>query len=179
MRKNLQSGSISAFGAGERRRRGGSFCKICHSRGTQFPAHWGDSLLAAPVFKESGEVEYYLPEGKWFNILTNRTVEGGKWQKETHDYFTMPLLVRPNTILAVGSCDTKPDYEFWDGVTLCLSVFEDGAEACTEITDIRGKIVMTAKALRIGNTITLHVEGRKDHWKYQLLGEENVSVVVE
>lgn len=139
----------------------------------------GDSLLAAPVFKESGEVEYYLPEGKWFNILTNRTVEGGKWQKETHDYFTMPLLVRPNTILAVGSCDTKPDYEFWDGVTLCLSVFEDGAEACTEITDIRGKIVMTAKALRIGNTITLHVEGRKDHWKYQLLGEENVSVVVE
>ncbi len=141
------------------------FARSATVGGQQFPAHWGDSLLAAPVFKESGEVEYYLPEGKW--------------QKETHDYFTMPLLVRPNTILAVGSCDTKPDYEFWDGVTLCLSVFEDGAEACTEITDIRGKIVMTAKALRIGNTITLHVEGRKNHWKYQLLGEENVSVVVE
>lgn len=141
------------------------FARSATVGGQQFPAHWGGSLLAAPVFKESGEVEYYLPEGKW--------------QKETHDYFTMPLLVRPNTILAVGSCDTKPDYEFWDGVTLCLSVFEDGAEACTEITDIRGKIVMTAKALRIGNTITLHVEGRKDHWKYQLLGEENVSVVVE
>ncbi|MDU4976557.1 MAG: alpha-xylosidase, partial [Hungatella hathewayi] len=30
----------------------------------------GDSLLVAPVFKESGEVEYYLPEGVWVNLLT-------------------------------------------------------------------------------------------------------------
>ena len=139
----------------------------------------GDSLLVAPIFKESGEVEYYLPEGKWFNILTNQVVEGGKWQKERHDYFSMPLLVRPNAILAVGNCDTKPDYEFCDGVTLCLSVFEDGAEAYTEITDIKGKTVMTAQAVRKGDTITLHVEGGKGNWKYQVLGDESVSVVVK
>lgn len=139
----------------------------------------GDSLLVAPIFKESGEVEYYLPEGKWFNILTNQVVEGGKWQKETHDYFSMPLLVRPNAILAVGNCDTKPDYEFCDGVTLCLSVFEDGAEAYTEITDIKGKTVMTAQAVRKGDTITLHVEGGNGNWKYQVLGDESVSVVVK
>ena len=139
----------------------------------------GDSLLVAPIFKESGEVEYYLPEGKWFNILTNQVVEGGKWQKETHDYFSIPLLVRPNAILAVGNCDTKPDYEFCDGVTLCLSVFEDGAEAYTEITDIKGKTVMTAQAVRKGDTITLHVEGGNGNWKYQVLGDESVSVVVK
>lgn len=139
----------------------------------------GDSLLVAPIFKESGEVEYYLPEGKWFNILTNQVVEGGKWQKETHDYFSMPLLVRPNAIFAVGNCDTKPDYEFCDGVTLCLSVFEDGAEAYTEITDIKGKTVMTAQAVRKGDTITLHVEGGNGNWKYQVLGDESVSVVVK
>ena len=139
----------------------------------------GASLLVAPIFKESGEVEYYLPEGKWFNILTNQVVEGGKWQKERHDYFSMPLLVRPNAILAVGNCDTKPDYEFCDGVTLCLSVFEDGAEAYTEITDIKGKTVMTAQAVRKGDTITLHVEGGNGNWKYQVLGDESVSVVVK
>lgn len=139
----------------------------------------GDSLMAAPIFKESGEVEYYLPEGKWFNILTDQVVEGGKWQKETHDYFTMPLLVRPNAILAIGSCDTKPDYEFSDGVTLCLSVFEDGAESHTEITDLKGNIVMTARAARIGDTISLHVEGGNGNWKYRVLGDEDVTVVVE
>lgn len=139
----------------------------------------GDSLLVAPIFKESGEVEYYLPKGTWFNILTGQMIEGGTWKKETHDYFTMPLLVRPNTILAMGSCDTKPDYEYSDGVTFCLSAFEDGAEAYTEITDVKGVTVMTAKAVRKGDTITLHVEGGNGNWKYQVLGGQNVTVVAE
>ena len=139
----------------------------------------GDSLLVAPIFKKNGEVEYYLPEGRWFNILTNQIAEGGKWRKETHDYFSLPLLVRPNTILAVGGCDTKPDYEYSDNVTLCLSVFEDGAQAYTEITDIKGKTVMTARAVRKGDIITLHVEGRTANWQYKVLGDDTVRVVVE
>lgn len=139
----------------------------------------GDSLLAAPVFKESGEVEYYLPEGKWFNILTNQIVTGGKWRKELHDYFTMPLLVRPNSILAVGSCDTRPDYDFSDGVTFCLSIFEDGAEAVTEVTDPEGNVVMTAKAVRNGEVIALHVDGGHGNWNYKILGDDSVKVVVE
>ena len=47
---------------------------------------FGDSLLVAPIFKESGEVQYYLPEGTWYNLITGADVSGGKWQKETHDY---------------------------------------------------------------------------------------------
>lgn len=139
----------------------------------------GDSLLAAPVFKESGEVEYYLPEGKWFNILTNRTVTGGKWLKETHDYFTMPLLIRPNSILPVGKRDSKPDYDFSDGVTFCLSVFEDGARAVTEVTDEKGCVVMTAKAERKGDVIALHVDGGHGNWNYKVLGDDGVKVTVE
>ncbi len=139
----------------------------------------GDSLLAAPVFKESGEVEYYLPEGKWYNILTSQVMEGGRWQKEHHDYFTMPLLVRPGSILAVGNCDNRPDYDYSDGVTLYLSVFEDGAEGKTSVTDLYGTIVMTAEARRDGDTIFLHVEGGNGNWSYQTLGDEKVQVVVK
>lgn len=29
----------------------------------------GDSLLVAPIFEESGEVQFYLPEGKWTDFL--------------------------------------------------------------------------------------------------------------
>lgn len=139
----------------------------------------GDSLLAAPVFKESGEVEYYLPDGKWYNILTNQTVEGGKWQKERHDYFTMPLLLRPNSILAVGSCDNRPDYDYSEGVALHLSIFEDKAEGETQVTDLHGNTVMTAKARREGDTIFLTVKGKKENWTYKAWGDDAVKIVIE
>lgn len=76
--------------------------------------------------KENGEVKYYLSEGQWYNILTSQVVEGSKWQKEHHEYFTMPLLLRPNSILAVGTCVEKPEYDYGDGVMFYLSMFEDG-----------------------------------------------------
>ena len=56
----------------------------------------GDSLLVAPVFKESGEVEYYLPEGVWVNLLTGTTVKGGGWQKETQDVYKRQVLSKYN-----------------------------------------------------------------------------------
>lgn len=139
----------------------------------------GDSLLIAPVFKESGEVDYYLPAGKWYNLLTGQFIEGGGWQKEHHDFFTMPLLVRPNSILAMGGCDDRPDYNYSNGATLYLSVFEDGAKTSTSVTDLDGNIVMTAKARREGDVIFLHVEGENENWSYETLGDKNRLVVIE
>lgn len=139
----------------------------------------GDTLLAAPIFKESGEVEYYLPKGRWYNLLTAQTVEGGTWRKETHDYFTMPLLVKPNSILVVGSTVDKPDYDYCDGLTFYLSLFEDGAEGETAVTDLQGATVMTAKARRVGDMVYLHVEGGNGNWSCQAFGDDGVKVVVE
>ena len=135
--------------------------------------------MVAPIFKESGEVEYYLPEGTWYNLLTGKKVQGGRWQKEVHDYQSMPLLVRPNSILAVGNCCTKPDYDFADGVTLYLSCFEDGAHAETEITDQKGNTVMKVHAVRNGNVIRVHVEGENKNWSCKLLDESEIAVEIE
>lgn len=148
--------------------------RSCESLDKQYML--GDSLLIAPIFKESGEVEYYLPQGKWFNILTNQVVEGGAWQKEVHNYFTMPMLLRPNSILAVGNCETKPDYDYSHGVTLYLSVFEDGGKGQVSITDKKGTVVMTAKAQRRDHVITLEVEGGNGDWSYRILQDETVTV---
>lgn len=139
----------------------------------------GNSLLVAPIFKETGEVEYYLPEGAWVNLLTGQTIKGGSWKKETHDYFSMPLMVRPNSILAVGSCHSKPDYDYGESTILLLSAFSDGGEGETTINDQAGNIVMTAKAVRKQNVITLHVEGGNGNWSYQVLGEEEIKVIIE
>ena len=136
----------------------------------------GDSLLAAPVFKESGEVEYYLPEGTWVNLLTGKTVTGGRWQKETHDYFSLPLMVRPGSVIAVGSNREKPDYNYAEGVKFLLYLPEDGMEAALAVTDLSGKTVMTACARREGNRIFLSVNGGNGDYTYEVLGKELLSV---
>ena len=110
---------------------------------------FGDFLLVAPIFKENGEVQYYLPEGTWYNLITGAEVTGGKWQKETHDYHSLPLMVRPNSILPLGNNDQRPDYDYADGVTLVVSAFDEGAEASVEIPDLSGETVMKATAKRV------------------------------
>ena len=138
----------------------------------------GDSLLVAPVFKESGEVDYYLPKGSWVNLLNGQVAAGGEWKKEVHDYLSLPLMVRPNSILAMGNCDVRPDYVFSDGVTLCLSVFEDGGEGAASVTDINGNVVLQAFARREGRKILLTVTGQTGNWNYRLLGDQDMEVEV-
>lgn len=138
---------------------------------------FGDSLLVAPIFKENDEVQYYLPEGTWYNLITGADVSGGKWQKETHDYHSLPLMIRPNTVLALGNNDQKPDYDYADGVSLLVSAFDEGAEAKTEIPDLKGETVMTVTAKRVGDEIHLHVEGGNGNYTVKSLS--GCKVVVE
>ena len=138
---------------------------------------FGDSLLVAPIFKESGEVQYYLPEGTWYNLITGVEVIGGKWQKETHNYHSLPIMIRPNTILPLGTNDQRPDYDYADGVTLVVSSFTDGAETTVEIPDLKGETVMTATAKREGDQIRLKVRGRNGNYTVKSLS--GMEVVVE
>ena len=139
----------------------------------------GDSLLVAPVFKESGEVEYYLPEGKWVNLLTGVCLDGGKWQKERHDYLTMPLLVRAGSVVPFGKCETVPDYEFADGVELLLWLPQDGGKAQCQVTDQSGAVRLSVSAVRDGGKIRLKAVGEKQNFTWRVLGEEGLEVVTE
>ena len=113
----------------------------------------GDSLLVAPIFREDGEAEYYLPEGRWTHLLSGEEREGGRWYKETYDYFSLPLFVRENTLLPMGGNDSLPDYDYTEGLELHLYAPTDGIEVVCEITDLTGQVVMTAKASRKGGEI--------------------------
>lgn len=138
---------------------------------------FGSSLLAAPVFKESGEVDYYLPKGTWVNLITGETREGGTWYKETHDYHSLPLMVKENTILPMGNNDREPEYDFADGVTLLLSVFADGNEADVEIPDCRGNVVMKAHAVCRDGEISVHVEGGNGNYTVKSLAGQIVKMI--
>ena len=92
----------------------------------------GDDLLVAPVFTETGEVDFYLPEGDWTNYLTGATVAGGRWVHEVHGFDSLPLYVRPGAVIPVGSRDDRPDYDYLDGLT--LEVFPGGTSRELTVT---------------------------------------------
>ena len=65
----------------------------------------GPDLLVAPVLSSSGEVEYYLPEGRWTNWFTREAVEGGVWRREQHGFDTVPLWIRGGAVVPVVDAD--------------------------------------------------------------------------
>ncbi|MEN8905228.1 MAG: alpha-xylosidase [Clostridiales bacterium] len=82
----------------------------------------GDSLLIAPILSEEKIVKYYVPEGRWTKLLTGEKIEGGHWYKEKHDYFSLPLLVKENSIIPIGKNDSEPDYDYFDNLE--FNIFE-------------------------------------------------------
>ncbi|MFI0986243.1 alpha-xylosidase [Streptomyces exfoliatus] len=88
----------------------------------------GDDLLVAPVFTDDGTVEYYVPEGPWTNVLTGARIEGPRWVRERHDFHTLPLLARPDSVVPLGADDQRPVSDWADGVELRVHSFADGAE---------------------------------------------------
>jgi len=119
----------------------------------------GESLLVAPIFNNRSTVRYYVPEGRWTDFFSGETIEGGKWRNETHGYLTLPLLVRPNSIVAIGANDRKPDYDYADGVALHVFELQDGAAAETAVYSVKAELELTVRASRSGGTIDIAVEG--------------------
>ena len=95
----------------------------------------GDSLLVSPIFNDKGIAEYYLPEGDWVNMLTGEIRQGGKWFREKHDYMSIPLFARPNSIVAIGAVDTNCEYDYADGVTYKVCCLEDGKTVSQYVVD--------------------------------------------
>ncbi len=149
--------------------------RTCHTLDTQYML--GDSLLAAPVFRESGEVTYYLPDGRWYNLLTEQTVEGGRWHTEIHDFFSLPLMVRPGSIIAVGKDTARPDYDYSDSTTFLIYLPENGMTASTSVTDESGTVKMQADAVRKGQRIDLYITGGHGDIRFRPLGE-NLKIAV-
>lgn len=103
----------------------------------------GESLLVAPVFHADSHVDYYLPDGLWTSLLDGRKVQGGRWQKETHDFLSLPLMVRPGTVLPMGQCDKRPDYDYTDGLELHVYQLAEGQTVVVKIPDLKGQIAAT------------------------------------
>ena len=83
--------------------------------------------------------------------------------------------MRPNSLIAIGSNDQRPDYDYADGVTLHLFELEDGAEAKATIHDLNGNPIAHASAVRSGNAIEIKLEGSNKPWQAVLRGIDGVA----
>ena len=129
----------------------------------------GDSILVAPVMNPDGIGEYYLPEGLWTTrdlVFTGKTVQGGGWHKGTYDYFTLPLFVRQNTILVLGSHDDRPDYDYEEDPEIRIFGIQEGATVSTDVFSQTGECKFTVTATRTGKTVTVHIDG--EHGKIRI-----------
>ncbi len=137
----------------------------------------GNALLVAPVFSEDGMVTYYLPAGRWTHYLTGEVVEGGRWVREHHGFMSVPLLVRPNTVLAVGSDESRPDYDYADGFTLEMYELADGHASTVEVPDLAGGIAATFTVTREAVAVRVERQGDAKPWQVLLVGVSKVGSV--
>jgi alpha-D-xyloside xylohydrolase len=78
--------------------------RTCHNVDQQYML--GPNLLVAPVFNAEGNVQFYLPQGKWTNFFTKQVVDGGRWITEQHGFDSLPLYVREGAEIKLGRDDT-------------------------------------------------------------------------
>lgn len=143
--------------------------RTCHYVDKQYML--GDSLLVAPIFNEESLADYYLPVGRWTDFFTGEVKEGGRWIQEKHGYLSVPLLVKENSIVAIGAHDDKPDYDYGEdaelriyepvaGTTVTEIVYGmDGSEEIRiSVTTEEGKISVSVET---GKTVSVRLVNRK------------------
>ncbi|EOC0417548.1 alpha-xylosidase [Cronobacter malonaticus] len=137
----------------------------------------GDSVLVAPVFSEAGDVAFYLPTGRWTHLWHNDELDGGRWHKQRHDFLSLPVYVRDNTLLALGNNEQKPDYAWHEGTAFQLFNLADGAEARCEVPAANGETVFTLCVKREGKRITVEGRGNATGWTLCLRNIQQVATV--
>lgn len=127
----------------------------------------GDAVLVAPVMREDCMGEYYLPDGTWTHLLSGETREGGKWRREKYDFFSLPLFVRENTLLPIGSRDDVADYAHEENVILQVYALKGVSERCVRTSN--GEKAFMVRAANTDGKVRIDIEGFAKGLRLQLV----------
>ncbi len=115
----------------------------------------GENLLVAPVFNDRSDVRVYLPEGKWtyffeagdtcqkdLIIHKSKCFEGGRYVSFYNvSYTEIPLFVRENSVIPIGTTDDTPEYDYAENIRLHIYQPGDDFSGHFEIYDETGEVV--------------------------------------
>lgn len=118
---------------------------------------FGDSFLVAPILNAESLGEYYLPEGTWTHYFTGEIRCGGKWYSEPYDYFSLPLFVKENSLIAVGK-DTGEVYNYAEAVTIRAYELMESSAAKTVVYNEHAQEEIKAEIVKSGDEIKISVQ---------------------
>lgn len=118
-----------------------------------------------------------MPKGRWTHLLSGEIVEGGTWRKEYYDYMSLPLFVRPNTILPIGSNKMRPDYDYEEDVTFRFYQLEDGRQVSAVIHNKEGEVVGSLTAFRSGREINVQTDLKDKQYYINLVGYSSIQSI--
>lgn len=125
--------------------------RICRYLDEQYML--GDDILCAPVFNDEGIAEFYLPDGSWYDIITEKTYEGGRYHRRLCSFMEMPVLARPNSIVALGDFADQFEYDYAENANFLICSLEEGVTAHADVYDTKARLLLSVSAERSGNTI--------------------------
>jgi alpha-D-xyloside xylohydrolase len=103
-------------------------------------------------------------------------VAGPRWLRETHDFGSLPLLARPNSVIPLGNRTDRPDYDYADGLTLQVYELEPGQKTVNVPTP-EGATGQTFSLRREGGTLEVERRGPVKPWQLLLVGLRTLSGV--
>jgi alpha-D-xyloside xylohydrolase len=136
----------------------------------------GEALMIAPVFRADRVAEYYLPSGTWTDLLSGQTIEGGSWRSDVHDFMSLPLLVKENSIVPMSDNESEPEWRVDDPLTLNLFRIADGADLSVRLVD-SDNITAGVRCRRHGERITVESDGGLTNMRVMLHGTRAASAV--
>lgn len=135
----------------------------------------GDSLLVAPIFRADGVAEYYLPVGTWTHLLSGEVVQGGAWREDAYDFFSLPLFVRENSLVAMGASETEAAYDFLTGLTVHAYQLRQDAPAETVVYDEKGDKSLRITATRDAQGVSFALDGPHADLRIVLHGMDGLT----
>jgi alpha-D-xyloside xylohydrolase len=111
-----------------------------------------------------------VPEGTWTHLLTGEQVTGPRWVHQRHGFDSLPLLVRPDTVLPLGARTDRPDYDYVDGVSLHLYELADGHTSTTHVPGPGGTEGARFTTTRRGATVRVEATGTTASWSVRVAG---------
>ena len=147
---------------------------VCRTLDLQYM--FGDNILVAPIFNDRGEAEFYVPEGTWTDIISGEKFEGGKFFKKTYDYFGLPCLAKPNSIIAFGDFKRGFEYDYLENAEFVIYQPDEGIEISAPIYGTDANKVFELNAVRRGNTVEVTFPKTEKPFTVKLAGGESVSV---
>lgn len=148
----------------------------------------GPSLLVAPVFTESGEVQFYVPAGRWYGLVDGVPRDGPGYFTETHDFMSLPLLLRPGAAIVTAqeqlpAPGTKRSaaFDYTDAVTVIVNATTTKIDATLDVPDSKKPGEIAAKLRVSGSVSGIKVEvvsgTLKGKWKVKNVGGEQVKEI--